>query len=125
MAVVSALLFILLAMTTYAYFIQQQLDSLQKEADWFDECSKLQVMLLSATYSDRQIVTYFLYNMTVDNNTLTAYSPDPSVDFLCPVIIPANGTIIVPPRWYYPLNGTKFVSSDGQVNITWGYYYAG
>jgi hypothetical protein len=122
MMVVSALLFILLAMTTYAYFIGQQLDPMQKEADYFDECSKLQTLLVASSLSDREIITYFLYNITLKAGSLTAYSTDPGTDMICPILIPANGTIIVPPSWYYPVNGTKFMSKDGLVNVTAGWY---
>ena len=122
MVVTSALLFILLSMTTYAYFVQQQVDAMQKEADQFDECSKLQVLLVSSSLSDRQIVDYFLYNLTLQAETLIGYTPDPRLDLICPLLIPVNGTILVPSSWYYPVNATAFVSHDGRVNVTWGYY---
>jgi len=122
MMVVSALLLILFAMSTYAYYTTSQLNVMQEEADYFETCSKLQTLLVSSSLSDRNITSYFLYNMTVDGDILTAYTEDPNIQFVCPILLPVNGSIIIPQSWYYPVNGTKLVSRDGVVNITWGWY---
>jgi hypothetical protein len=122
MVVASALIFILMAMVSYAYYVGQDLDVMQKEADYFDSCSKLQVLLVSSSFVDQEVTTYFLYNMTLDGDSLTAYPDDPEIHFVCPILIPANGSIVVPSMWYYPINGTKFVSEGGVVNVTWGWY---
>ena len=55
MVVMSALMFIFLAMSTYAYYVSQDLDSMQKEADFFDSCSKLQAFLVSSTLQCEKI----------------------------------------------------------------------
>lgn len=120
--VVSALLFVLMSMTTYAYFINQQLAPMQKEAEYFEDCSKLQTLLVASALSDRNITTFFLHNITLKGDVLTAYTTDPDTDMVCPILIPVNGTITVPQSWYYPINGTVFVSADGRVNVTWGAY---
>ena len=122
MMVTSSLIFILTAMLIYSYFISQDLDRMQNEADYFDSCSKLQVYLISSTFVDQETVTYFLHNMTLRGDLLTAYSEDPELHFVCPILIPVNGSILVPSEWYYPVNGTKFVSRGGIVNLTWGWY---
>jgi hypothetical protein len=122
LVVTSSLIFILTAVLAYSYFVGSQLSVLQDEADFFEDCSKLQSRLISSTLSDREIVTFFLYNLTIDGDTMTAYPLDPKINYLCPILVPVNGTITIPNRWYYPVNATKFVSEGGLVNITWGWY---
>ena len=116
--VIAMLMVLLLTVGIYAYSVQMQLESHLENAEFFKQCASLQTITLTSAYMDQNITALFLQNFTVINNTAnTTINGRP---YICPLIVPTNGEVIVPSNWSAPVNGTKFVSKDGLVNITWG-----
>lgn len=120
MLVTTALILILLTVATYSYFVSQSINAYNKQVEFFQSCSQLQVDTLTASFIDQQKTTYYLTNFSVNGTFRAAYPIDGS-PYFCPLIIPVNGTISVPESWTSPFLATQFVSANNNVNITEGW----
>ncbi len=121
MSVVTMLIFIFMVVGTYVFYLNTQITSYKQETTFYTSCWKLMSYTTSAAFSDKNATTYFLYNYALTPKYHSANTTS-FPDYYCQLIVPVTGEVVAPTNWEYPVNGTKFTSEDGVVNITWGDY---